>query len=66
MIFSTCTKCDAVIICHYEAGDEPVGALERIVCEECGANNFVERTSFGGTTYSEEEAKALPGFKKIE
>jgi hypothetical protein len=65
MIFSHCRKCEEPIICYYEAGDEPVGALEEIVCEKCGAKNYVQRISFGGVTYSEEEAQALPGFRKI-
>jgi hypothetical protein len=54
VIFTEC-KNEHLIVCYYEAGDEPVGAFEEVVCDECGAKSYVERISFDGRTYSEEE-----------
>jgi hypothetical protein len=59
MIFTECTKCSEVIIYPYEAGDEPIGAFAEVICEKCGAKNYIERISFGGQTYSEEDFKKL-------
>ena len=54
MIFSSCTNCDEPFTYAYEAGEEPVGAFAEVVCEKCGAKNYVERISFGGRTFSQE------------
>ena len=64
MIFSEC-KNGHTIICYYEAGQEPIGVYERIVCDECGAVSFVQRISFDGHTYDEAEFWQMEGAAKI-
>jgi hypothetical protein len=64
MIFTEC-KNGHPIICYYEAGDEPVGAFEEVICEECGVKSYVQRLSMGGETYDEEEFfRKFPDAKK--
>lgn len=60
MIFTACTRCDEPILYPYEAGEEPYGNVyDRVVCEKCGAANYIQRVSFGGETISEAEAVKL-------
>jgi len=58
MIFTECVKCNKPIVYPYEAGDEPFGNVyDRVICEECGEPNYIQRISFCGETINEEEAK---------
>ncbi len=71
MIFTSCVNCDEAIVYPYEAGDDPcgLGVFDRVVCKKCKTPNFIERTSFGGSTLSEKEFKKEAvkhgGYKKI-
>ena len=59
MIFTACRTCNAPIVDPYEAGDESAGCFDRQQCQSCGAINYVQLVSVGGTTLTEAEAENL-------
>jgi hypothetical protein len=65
MIITECQECGAPIFDGYEAGDEPIGALARVECRTCGANNYITRISVGGITYSEAEFQQMLAEGKV-
>lgn len=71
MIFTNCVVCGHPFIVELDEQYLPMlkqgkQLIERIECEECGAENFIEHRRFGGVTMDREtvESKGLKKLKK--
>ena len=61
MLIANCInpECDGAITSMYETGQEPVGAFEKVLCNDCGTVQYLECITIAGRVLSEAEFAAL-------